>query len=887
MMAKRLGIVYDPDLIEQIASDFNLRRPNKVALKRLVQRVDEGEYDPAVMQVMNLATGVGKTYLMAAFMEYLRVQGVANVVIVTPGKVVQAKTRQNFTQGTGRYIVGAAVPPEVVTPQDYSAWVARMNGPAAMSFGREVPMLAFVFNIQQLIAPRSLEGTTYGSKAGAQQRRPRRFDESAGVLFDYLKDLDDLVVIADESHLYSESAAAFNAALRELDPALSVGLTASPLPGDEIVYAYPLYQAIADEYVKRPVLAFRKEGYADDMTSEEQQLHDAVQLREIKQRVYDQYADASGKRRIKAVLFVVCADTDHATQVTGLLRTQRYFGNSISVLQVDSNHDDETTQRLLENVDEPDSPVLAVVSVNKLKEGWDVKNIGVVVTLRAMASEVLTQQTMGRGLRLPFGKYTGVSYIDQLDIIAHQSFEELLRAENVLEQFGLEEAVSDEGKAQFEATVQGVAGGLRVAGTGAAMPVGGVDANPTDVGAPPVSGAGAVGLIPPEGSAAGAPAAGGVAASSGTLWGASDGSDVNGQASSLFGGSSVGVRAIADGSDNQPGLAFITVGRNPRFADVEYVFPSTRVDMVDPKVHINDMRKHDIEAAARRVTSTGDVLFRKEIVAAVGKKRLGVADTTSAEVDSLSVDVDVVEAALVKLVLSNHLIPPTAKNITLVRKYLVKTFMENVTFEEWTMKSLDSAHRELRTLTQNFVDEVLRGRKENTVVVPRRMPATDALIVSYGDGVHDPVDNSFDFKRNRFYRGWTNSLFECESFDSYTGEFLLAKLLLTSPHIVWWQRLHVSDNARIAYTAKDNYYPDFVAYDDAGVYWIIEGKSQAGVNDEAVQLKRRAAEALLPQLLVEDDFEGQRWGYLIAYEDDIKSSDSWDDLKAKSQPVCM
>lgn len=42
-------------------------------------------------------------------------------------------------------------------------------------------------------------------------------------------------------------------------------------------------------------------------------------------------------------------------------------------------------------------------SVNKFKEGWDVKNIAVVVTLRAMASEVLTQQTMGRGLRPPFG----------------------------------------------------------------------------------------------------------------------------------------------------------------------------------------------------------------------------------------------------------------------------------------------------------------------------------------------------------------------------------------------------------------------------------------------------------------------------------------------------
>ena len=121
-------------------------------------------------------------------------------------------------------------------------------------------------------------------------------------------------------------------------------------------------------------------------------------------------------------------------------------------------HEDEVTQRLLENLDQPDSPVLAVVSVNKLKEGWDVRNIAVVVTLRAMASEVLTQQTMGRGLRLPFGKYTGVWQIDQLDIISHQSFRELLAAENVLEQFGLEDAVSETDQENVAEAIRKAAG---------------------------------------------------------------------------------------------------------------------------------------------------------------------------------------------------------------------------------------------------------------------------------------------------------------------------------------------------------------------------------------------------------------------------------------------
>ena len=107
------------------------------------------------------------------------------------------------------------------------------------------------------------------------------------------------------------------------------------------------------------------------------------------------------------------------------------------MLQIDNQHDDEHTRKLLDDLDNPNSPVRVVVSVDKLKEGWDTKRIAVMCTLRAMASDVLTQQTMGRGLRLPFGTPTGYARIDQLDILAHTSFEELLNDEDILETFFL------------------------------------------------------------------------------------------------------------------------------------------------------------------------------------------------------------------------------------------------------------------------------------------------------------------------------------------------------------------------------------------------------------------------------------------------------------------
>lgn len=663
-MATRVNISFDSDLLDSISSEFDLRAPNKEALRQLVFTLN-GDYDPSVMQVLNLATGVGKTYLMAAFVEYLRRQGVGNVVIVTPGKTVQAKTVQNFTPGAPHYITGSAVPPEVVTPQDYSAWVARQSGTAQLACGREVPVLAFIFNIQQLIAPKSTEGDTRGGTQEAMRRKPRCFDENAGVLFDYLKGLDDLVVIADESHLYGASATAFNAALKELDPAAAIGLTASVnKKTDHVIFEYPLYRAIQDKYVKAPVLAFRKTGYGTDEASEEQQLRDALQLRALKQAYFDSYAASENRSNVSAIAFVVCSDVEHATQVADLLRTPEYLGRDEAILQVDSKHEDELTQRRLDQLDRPDSPVLAVVSVNKLKEGWDVKNIAVVVTLRAMASEVLTQQTMGRGLRLPFGKYTGVGQIDQLDIIAHQSFTELLDAENVLQQFGLEEAVPEPDKADVDAAIR------RATNAGA------------ETSTDPGPGAAAAGSDTEQTGAWPAPGTSVDAGEGGT---AGDGSQ-RAMVPLGEGGNAetpgVGVREIIDPgrqSTEETQWELVSIDRNPGFADVAYHFPVTAMTVTQPPIDLSEISDGAVEQAARRVTSAGDVLLRKEVIAALGKK-LRAEDRESAEVDSIHVDDADAEEALVKLVINMSLVPKTEQTARYVATFLVPKFMRAVTF---------------------------------------------------------------------------------------------------------------------------------------------------------------------------------------------------------------
>ena len=64
-------------------------------------------------------------------------------------------------------------------------------------------------------------------------------------------------------------------------------------------------------------------------------------------------------------------------------------------------------ERLLK-VEHTDEPTEIVIHVNMLKEGWDVTNLYTIVPLRAANARILIEQSIGRGLRLPYGKRTGV-----------------------------------------------------------------------------------------------------------------------------------------------------------------------------------------------------------------------------------------------------------------------------------------------------------------------------------------------------------------------------------------------------------------------------------------------------------------------------------------------
>ncbi|MER0106810.1 DEAD/DEAH box helicase family protein [Corynebacterium sp. KPL2895] len=862
-----LQLNYDPALVDELSASFGLRTANTRALDTLARRMDSG-VDGAHALVMDVATGAGKTYVMAAFIEYLRRGGVRNVVVVTPGLVVQTKTVANFTRGSGKFIEGAALDPVVITPDNYKSMAAGRTEAEQQSASS-----VFVFNIQQLIAPKKMEGETKGGGKQATARGIRKFSEYAGVLYDDLASRDDLVVIADEHHLYSASAASFHAAIADLNPAMLVGLTASADEDDDVVFRYTLREAIGDKSVKTPVIVYRRDGYGE--REQYQQLKDAATLRAYKQKFYDEYAARhadDGTSPINPVMMVVCENIAHATEVEELLAGPEFFNNPYAVLRVDSDSMTEEKTALLNGLDNPDSPVRAVVSVNKLKEGWDTRSIAVMVTLRAMDSDILTQQTLGRGLRLPFKRYTDVEAIDTLEIVAHDSFRRLLKSEKVLHSFGVDtRPQTPEPDSDTETDTAppkpdtDTSGGSDLPqpdtdthpGTGPALTVASDPATDTNTTDPDTSDqgdtelAGQTALPRPVG-----------------------------KLRELGGGG----RDLDNWHDDATTPAVVELVK--RFEGVSFWFPHTTCMREDEFFPLHKLTNAEIVAAAGKVTdeATSEMERYKLTFKAhtITPRRL-----EQMQVQSVAIDTDTARREIKAIILKNHLVDRNRENLSQLDNRIVPAFMNAVSVTEWTVDALATASEALRTMVSQAVKQFTASLEPTVRLVPLLLPHEQRRSYQLPKGrdiIPRPEDKS-KFVRRQYYSGWEKGLYNAAAFDSYSGEAKLASDLDVSPDVEWWTRLYPEDQASIGYAPRRSYYPDFIVRDKEGRTWIVEGKDAGGRANDEVQKKRAAAEEAINLMASHPDMAGVKVGYVIAYEDTISSAGSWRRLLSVSDPI--
>jgi len=134
-------------------------------------------------------------------------------------------------------------------------------------------------------------------------------------------------------------------------------------------------------------------------------------------------------------MLVIARDTEHANALVQTIESTDFFegayqGKVITVHSKTTGEEkDEVVEQLL-TVEDPANPIEIVVHVNMLKEGWDVTNLYTIVPLRKADSRTLVEQSIGRGLRLPYGKRTGNPSVDRLTIVAHDKFQEIVDEAN-------------------------------------------------------------------------------------------------------------------------------------------------------------------------------------------------------------------------------------------------------------------------------------------------------------------------------------------------------------------------------------------------------------------------------------------------------------------------
>ncbi|WP_442776742.1 DEAD/DEAH box helicase [Sphaerotilus montanus] len=385
-----------------------------------------------------LATGVGKTRLMGAFVAYLHLaHGINNFFVLAPNLTIYNKLITDFTRNTPKYVFKgiaefAQQPPLIITGDNYDQTGAAVGG-QSMGFAHDVRIN--IFNISKINS----------EVRGGKEPRIKRMKEVLGdSYFNHLANLPDLVLLMDESHRYRASAGVRS--INELKPLFGLEVTATPfvessrgpVPFKNVVVDYPLARAMEDGFVKEPAVVTQRNFAAKAHRPEEiekTKLEDGVRLHETTKVELLTYARENGVKPVKPFMLVIARDTTHAGQLLALLESEAFYEGRYQgkVIQVDSSRtgaeEEEMITRLLA-VESVDEPTEIVIHVNMLKEGWDVTNLYTIVPLRAANARTLIEQSIGRGLRLPYGKRTGVASVDRLNIVAHDKFQEIIDEAN-------------------------------------------------------------------------------------------------------------------------------------------------------------------------------------------------------------------------------------------------------------------------------------------------------------------------------------------------------------------------------------------------------------------------------------------------------------------------
>lgn len=403
---------------------------------------------------IKMATGSGKTMAMSLCMAWSYFHALyepgspmaTSFLVIAPNVIVFERLKSDFADGA-TFRRDPLVPPE--WEEDFELTVLLQDDPAPVT----TRGVLYLTNVQRLYEPstRSKQGEPNPVEAMVGPRVSKDVNGSgAEELVDRIASRERVMVVNDEAHhvwdeklKWNQSIERLHAALKERSEDAGAGVVSqldfSATPKDQkgqlfrhLVVDYPLAQAVADGIVKTPVIGEVTGATVEMGDSVVQRNRQWLDVAVGRWREFDEALSPAGKR---PVLFVMCENTQAADEAGDYLRQRPDFAGD-RLLVIHTNRSGEITKADLDvarqaarDVDGPDSNIRCIVSVLMLREGWDVRNVCVIVTLRSLTAKakILPEQTLGRGLRRM--SPPGSGHDERVVVIEHDAFRDLWTSE--------------------------------------------------------------------------------------------------------------------------------------------------------------------------------------------------------------------------------------------------------------------------------------------------------------------------------------------------------------------------------------------------------------------------------------------------------------------------
>ena len=450
--------------------------------------------------------------------------------------------------------------------------------------------------------------------------------------------------------------------------------------------------------------------------------------------------------------------------------------------------------------------------------------------MRSSVSEILTEQTLGRGMCMPFGAYTGIEILDTLEVVAHERYEDLLKKAGVLN----EAFIDYRTRAALRINAQGqqvVVTETVEVDAGPLLPTG--NETPT-----------IISYDPPA------------AKVTSVLERTSQVSETV-----LYMKREIGRRADAP-TLSIPLLRMTKVQSSFSLADIT---DTDNFRKLGATLAANPDGELNRTLMSARVVVGADGIKRTELIRSEAAGRIR-SNPSLFSFDQLRVE-------LTNMVLASPAVPARKEERAALQP-LLNAFFAGLgeKAEEVLSANIERAGaRLIRLVGDEQHHFMLKPSYQQVVKVEAFTPTriTDKTV---------SPDRLGPFSKSLAYEGWTRSLFLVEWFDSST-ERDVANMLDTADDMTCWVRRHIKELPILWNSGGQQYNPDFIAIESDGTHWVVEAKMDKEMSSEDVRGKREAAKRWANHVSA-DGAVGTTWRYLLVSESDIKTAKgSWSALK--------